>query len=71
MALKGVDEVIYCKITDIFSHELDVEKLSEYLATLVEKIEDHQERLLELEYKLSRCEDVISESNTDYHDFYR
>lgn len=56
MAMNSIDEVIYCKITDIFSHELDVERLSEYLATLVEKIEEQQERIEALESTLESVE---------------
>lgn len=68
MALNSIDEVIYDKITDIYN-QLDVERLSEYLATLVGKIEEQQERIAYLENKVSCHEDEISELNRDNYDF--
>lgn len=67
MALNSND-VIYEQITDIYN-QLDVERLSEYLATLVGKIEEQQERIAYLENKVSWCEDEISELNRDNYDF--
>ena len=65
---RNSNEVIYDKIT--YQHnDLSIRKLSEYLATLVEKIEEQQERISYLEGKVSRCEDEISELNRDNYDF--
>lgn len=68
MALNSIDGVIYDKITDIYN-QLDVERLSECLATLVEKIEEQQERIAYLENKVSCHEYEISELNRDNYDF--
>lgn len=55
MALNSIDEVIYDKIT--YQHnDLSIRKLSEYLATLVEKIEEQQERIEALESTLESVE---------------
>ena len=70
MALNSIDEMIYDKITYDYN-DLSVRKLSEYLSTLVEKIEEQQERIVYLESKVSWCEDEISELNRDNYDFQR
>lgn len=66
MALNSID-AIYDKIT--IDDHLDINRLSEYLATLVEKSEDYQERICCLESKVSRLEDDINELNRDNYDF--
>ena len=55
MALNSIDEVIYDKITYDYN-DLSVRKLSEYLSTLVEKIEEQQERIEALESTLESVE---------------
>jgi predicted RNase H-like nuclease (RuvC/YqgF family) len=60
---------IYSKVTTIGGNDLDVDRLTDYLAILTEQIQDQQATIYRLEAKLSRCEDEISELNRDNYDY--
>ncbi len=60
---------IHSKVTTIGGNDLDVDRLTDYLAILAEQIQDQQATIYRLEAKLSRCEDEISEMNRDNYDY--
>ena len=60
---------IHSKVTTIGGNDLDVDRLTDYLAILAEQIQDQQATIYRLEAKLSLCEDEISELNRDNYDY--